>query len=322
MKRDYEDTINRMQHQIDEFQQELSTVNYRLAMSENEKSNIRNEFRHYKRSIKECWKSEFKRLQKHFIQKVQEAELEMEKKMATNQEKLQLLRTIINNEDDLEFIRPPWMSPLKSKPDTDIEQTTTATRNVQSPPIVNPRHRRSLSTDDAKWIEHRPPGTMNLGTVFQPNIQSKRKKSVTNLKTSDFVGKSNEIASKYALTHHAATEMGNVETEVYKGDVIPSITGGSQVIFNDVEKLVQFNPADHPSNITMRKNRKRLADMFERMTTTTTTTTASSSSTRSTPTVTTASSSNGERSEIPTSTTNHHNNGVNSPSKRKKYYLQ
>ncbi|XP_027194698.2 LOW QUALITY PROTEIN: kinesin-like protein KIF23 [Dermatophagoides pteronyssinus] len=329
MKREYEDTINRMQHQIDELQQELSTVNHRLATTEIEKSNLRNEFRHYKRSTKECWKSEFKRLQKHFMEKVQEAESQMEKKIATNQEKLQLLRTIINNEDDLEFIRPPWMSPLKSKPDTEIEQAATtnaaATIDARSPPVVNPRHRRSLSTDDAKWIEHRPPGTMNLGTVFQPNITSKRKKSVTNLKTSDFVGKSNEIASKYALTHHAATETGGVETKVYKGDVLPSITGGSQVIFNDVEKLVQFPCESDEANITIRKNRKRLAEMFDRMTTTTT-----SSSARSTPTVTTATSS--EQSEmitLPTATTtissNYRNGGGvgnNTPTKRKKYLQQ
>lgn len=319
MKHEYSETVNRMKLQIEELQQELSTTNHRLATTEIEKSDLHNEFRHYKRSIKESWKTEFRRLQKHFIQKVHEAELEMEKKMATNQEKLELLRTIINNDDDLEFIRPSWMSPLKVKQDTGNEPMTTATgNNIQSPPVINPRHQRSLSTDDAKWIEHRPPGTLDLGTVFQPNIQSKRKKSVTNLKTSDFVGKKDEIATKYSLTHHQATNTGDVETNVYKGDVIPSLTGGSQVIFNDVEKLTQYPCMSDSLNITTRKNRKRLAEMFERMTTTTTAT--ASSSTRSTPTTVTSTivNSNAEGMEfLPSTSSNQRNNGT--PTKRKKF---
>ena len=106
------------------------------------------------------------------------------------------------------------------------------------PPVANPRHRRSLSTGNEKWIDHRPTGTLDLGTVFQAKI--KNKKSLTNLKNvtvSDL-----KDASKYALTHHTADIDGNVETEIYKGEIIPSLCSGVQVIFNDVEMLKQGSP--------------------------------------------------------------------------------
>ncbi|XP_054160188.1 kinesin-like protein KIF23 [Oppia nitens] len=108
--------------------------------------------------------------------------------------------------------------------------------SLHKPPVVNPRHRRSLSTGNEKWIDHRPPGTIELGTVLQPHI--KNRKSVSKLKSSDIL----RDASKYALTHHEANCDGEVETQVFKGEVIPSSTGGAQVIFNDIETLKQSSP--------------------------------------------------------------------------------
>lgn len=106
------------------------------------------------------------------------------------------------------------------------------------PPTSNPRHRRSLSTGNEKWIDHRPPGTMDLGTVLQPHMKNKR--SLSNLK--NVTAANLKDASKYALTHHSADNYGNVETEVYKGEIIPTVGGGAQVIFQDVETLRQSSP--------------------------------------------------------------------------------
>ena len=133
----------------------------------------------------------------------------------------------------------------KSTPKTKSAMSTPHALSLESgenagiggPPVVNPRHRRSLSTGTEKWIDHRPPGTLDLGTVLLPKIRNK--KSVSNLKASDIM---NSNASKYVLTHHEADQNGGVETNVFKGDVIPSCTGGRQVIFNDVETLKQGSP--------------------------------------------------------------------------------
>lgn len=105
-------------------------------------------------------------------------------------------------------------------------------------PVANPRHKRSLSSGNEKWIDHKPLGTIDLGTVMTPKI--KNGKSVTNLRklsTNNLIN-----SSKYALTHHIANEDGDVETHIYKGDVIPTTFGGAQIMFNDIEMLQQTSP--------------------------------------------------------------------------------
>ena len=122
-----------------------------------------------------------------------------------------------------------------------FESRTDQRENRKRPagtPVANPRHKRSLSSGSEKWIDHQPLGTIDLGTVFTPKI--KNRKSVTNLRklsTNDLVS-----ASKYALTHHVAAKNGDVETHIYKGDVIPTSAGGAQIMFNDVEMLHQSSP--------------------------------------------------------------------------------
>lgn len=106
-----------------------------------------------------------------------------------------------------------------------------------APPVINPRHRRSLSSGNEKWIDHRPKGTLDLGTVLKPSI--KNSKSVTKLKSRDILSKD---ATKYSVVHHEAGVDGDVSTQIFKGDVIPSVSGGAQIIFNDVEVLRQTSP--------------------------------------------------------------------------------
>lgn len=46
---------------------------------------------------------------------------------------------------------------------------------------------------------------------------------------------------------------GEVETRLYKGNVIPTCSGGAQVVFNDCEYLTQRSPVTSP-------RRKRTSD--------------------------------------------------------------
>lgn len=75
--------------------------------------------------------------------------------------------------------------------------------------MANPRHRRSRSTDEI-WLDHEPPGTVELGTILQPKL--KRKKSVSKLTIKDVT----KDASKYVLTHQEQDMNGDVETHYYK----------------------------------------------------------------------------------------------------------
>ncbi|XP_074593708.1 kinesin-like protein KIF23 [Brevipalpus obovatus] len=133
-------------------------------------------------------------------------------------------------------------TPVNSSPRPDAHREVQSENRTRSPnrgvPVINPRHRRSLSAGNDKWIDHRPQGTFDMGTVLKPKI--KNKVSVPNLKDID-AGDLRRVG-KYSLTTHFAYDQGDVETRVYKGDVIPSATGGAQVIFNDVEMMTQGSP--------------------------------------------------------------------------------
>ena len=52
----------------------------------------------------------------------------------------------------------------------------------------------------------------------------------------------NEKTSKYLLTTNTQDQQGEVTTKLYKGDVIPTVGGGRQVVFNDVEVLTKESP--------------------------------------------------------------------------------
>lgn len=57
----------------------------------------------------------------------------------------------------------------------------------------------------------------------------------------------NPRTSRYCLIHQEADTDGELETKLYKGDVIPTTSGGAQVVFNDVECLKQISPTASPN---------------------------------------------------------------------------
>lgn len=104
--------------------------------------------------------------------------------------------------------------------------------------IANPRHRRSLSADGKGWVEHAPNKIVPMGTVMKPSIgHSKVINKLTHVKDI-----ANSKTSKYCLISQEQDTDGELETKLYKGDVVPTCGGGAQVIFNDVEMLKQFSP--------------------------------------------------------------------------------
>lgn len=102
-------------------------------------------------------------------------------------------------------------------------------------PQYNPRHRRSRSSNADIWLDHRPPGSVELGTVLQPKL--KKKKSVSKLEVKD-----TKEANKYMLTHQDVDSAGEIETKLIKGKMLPTAGGGTAVVFQDVETLRQTSP--------------------------------------------------------------------------------
>uniref|UniRef100_A0A182IVR1 Kinesin-like protein n=1 Tax=Anopheles atroparvus TaxID=41427 RepID=A0A182IVR1_ANOAO len=106
--------------------------------------------------------------------------------------------------------------------------------------VSNARHRRSRSAGE-RWLEHRAVNPVPLGTILQPYYNNS--KSVTKLSDKDVV---NHKATKYCLISQDADTEGELETKLFKGDVIPTSGGGAQVVFNDVEFLKQYSPTKTP----------------------------------------------------------------------------
>ncbi|XP_047542555.1 kinesin-like protein KIF23 [Vanessa atalanta] len=129
------------------------------------------------------------------------------------------------------------LTPFSSVPQTrDTRETPTSSRRGVA--IANPRHRRSLSADGKGWVEHAPNKIVPMGTVLKPNItNSKFVNKLTNVKDI-----ANSKSSKYCLISQEQDTDGELETKLYKGDIVPTCGGGAQVIFNDVEMLKQFSP--------------------------------------------------------------------------------
>lgn len=96
-------------------------------------------------------------------------------------------------------------------------------------PVGNRRaQRRSKSVE--MWLDHRPPTATKTDTVLQPKMP--RKKSVSKLELNDA-----KKSTKYVLTHQSCDEHGEIRTNLIKGDIIQSPSGGANVIFTDVETL-------------------------------------------------------------------------------------
>ena len=53
-------------------------------------------------------------------------------------------------------------------------------------------------------------------------------------------------SSRYCLITQEADTDGELETKLYKGNVIPTISGGAQMVFDDVECLKQISPSGSP----------------------------------------------------------------------------
>jgi kinesin family protein 23 len=142
---------------------------------------------------------------------------------------------------DLDFIVSPKRTRSRVISESNLLDVPPSPIKSRSGGVVaaNPRCYRSRSTDNDRWIEHTPGQPVKSGTVFQPVM--KKKKSVNRLTSADEIVNK---ASKYCLNLQQADGDGGVETKLYKGDVIPSRSGGAQVVFNDVEILKQVSPSN------------------------------------------------------------------------------
>jgi len=109
--------------------------------------------------------------------------------------------------------------------------------------VSNLRHRRSRSAG-VTWVDHHPgpndPQLVRKSTIMQPSNQGREVKTIRGCPSEKDL-KSPKV-SRYSLTTQTQDREGELETKIYKGDVIPTSTGGTQIVFDDVEVLSQRSP--------------------------------------------------------------------------------
>ncbi|XP_061616368.1 kinesin-like protein KIF23 isoform X1 [Phyllopteryx taeniolatus] len=123
---------------------------------------------------------------------------------------------------------------------------------------INPVHRRSHSAGGEKWVDHKPPSNVDLGTVMQPIIPNA-------IQVSSPSEKALSKCHKYVLRHQEIASDGEIATKLIKGNVFKTRSGGQAVEFIDVETLRQECPtapsrkrrsgsAETPDNVEGQEN--------------------------------------------------------------------
>lgn len=191
------------------------------------------------------------KLTKEMEAKMQQQKNDMQDRMRDKENKLKRLAEIFNSNEQERYNNQPAAihnatsiepEPLHPRSMADLQSVYhTPSRVHRGVAAANVRYRRSRSTEE-RWLEHRAPNPVPLGTIMQPYY--KNRKSITKL--TDARDITNSKTSKYCLVSQAADTDGEVETRLYKGNVIPTTGGGAQVVFDDVECLKQSSPVTSP----------------------------------------------------------------------------
>ncbi|XP_017135388.1 kinesin-like protein KIF23 [Drosophila miranda] len=238
--------LTKRDRQIEELTFKLNEKEILLTQKEHEKEKQKKKF-----SSKMAVESDKKKRELEI--KLRQQREKLNERMRIKDEKLRLVSNIIRSEDlpsmprsqsSEDFLNDKDRGPFTARTESSVPATRTDIYDTPRHGVAaaNNRHRRSRSTGD-KWLEHRAANPVPLGTIMQPFL--KNRKSVTKL--TDMKTLTEHGANKYCLVSQEADTDGDVETKLYKGNVIPTCGGGAQVVFNDVECLKQKSPVHSPS---------------------------------------------------------------------------
>ncbi|XP_031829559.1 kinesin-like protein KIF23 [Nomia melanderi] len=165
--------------------------------------------------------------------KLRQQREQLQNQMKEKDNKLRLVKQILV--DDNGIISVPITPKVTTNNSETVTKGTDGRSRRDKATVSNPRHRRSQSAD--RWIDHRPGALVPLGTVLQPLMR--RRRSVTRLTDPKEI---TDGASRYCLVAQEHDTDGELETKLYKGDILPTSGGGAQVVFNDMECLKQLSP--------------------------------------------------------------------------------
>uniref|UniRef100_A0AAV2L6D1 Kinesin-like protein n=1 Tax=Knipowitschia caucasica TaxID=637954 RepID=A0AAV2L6D1_KNICA len=210
-------------------QQELETREQRLTREQVEKRRMEQRMQGAVSDTQHKW-------EKECVRRVNAMQLEMQNKLWVKDEKLKQLKAIVTETKTPGRPEPPpRQTPVR--PSREDKRGPERTKRSASPSLpsstpVRPLHRRSRSAGAEKWVDHKPTSNMDLGTIMQPVIPNAIQVSAPNEKT---LAK----CDRYVLTHQEVASDGEIQTQLIKGEVIKTRSGGQAVQFTDFETLRQ-----------------------------------------------------------------------------------
>lgn len=219
----YEDDKRCLQH-------ELETREQRLHRELSEKRRLEQHMRGAVSDAQHKWEKECER-------RVNAKQLEMQNKLWVKDEKLKQLKAIVTESKTPGRPEPPPRQTQPKRPSREEKKGLPAKRSASPSPLptatpVRPLHRRSRSAGGEKWVDHKPPSNLDLGTVLQPVIPNAIQVSAPSEKA---LAK----CDRYVLTHQEVASDGEIQTKLIKGEVMKTRGGGQAVQFTDIETLRQ-----------------------------------------------------------------------------------
>ncbi|KAK8741573.1 hypothetical protein OTU49_002277, partial [Cherax quadricarinatus] len=190
-----------------------------------------------KDGLKRKLRDESEKLRREMMKSLEEREKNL--KVKTYQAQVLALQEVLNIKEDV-----PAFSSLQQElgqPGSSNSKGTSFPSKENCPPeredyylrgpaVCDQRYRSSLVDQHDAWLNHCPKQMVPMGTALQPILNTQ--KVVTNVKKAHL--EKNTITN-YCLTTQDQDSQGEMETRVYKGDVLPTAGGGSQVVLKDVE---------------------------------------------------------------------------------------
>ncbi|MEE6503505.1 hypothetical protein FKM82_004841 [Ascaphus truei] len=213
----YEEDKRSLQH-------ELENRNQKMQRQLSDKKRLETRLQGMMTESSMKWEKECER-------RVAAKQLEMQNKLWVKDEKLKQLKAIVTETKSDKPERPSRERDREPK----VPTRTISPPAVPNVPPVHGRRRRSHSAGAERWVDHKPPSSVETETVMQPYIPNAIKVAVASEKA---LAK----CDKYMLTHQQLASDGEIETKLIKGDVYRTRGGGQSVQFTDVETLRQESP--------------------------------------------------------------------------------
>ncbi|XP_034950215.1 kinesin-like protein KIF23 [Chelonus insularis] len=239
--------INKTETQINSLLRKLNNANETIKNLQQElrdRDLVLNQRLIDKQKVKQKYnykmQAETDKMHRELETKLKQQQQKLHDQMKEKDNKLKLMKQILDDEGNVISIKESQDLPVNN----DIKQKFTpqtpndARSRKDRVPVANLRHRRSQSAD--RWIDHRPGALVPTGTVLQPLMR--RRRSVTKLTSPKEI---TDGASRYLLVAQEQDTDGELETKLYKADILPTSGGGAQVVFNDVECLKQLSPVSN-----------------------------------------------------------------------------